>query len=279
MKIKLNPIFFGGFFLAALLAEGYSLLVLEADILTIGGLGVVILISLYLLLDSIRGQWKQWKEKTLFYLEHLYREETEKSDIRYTELLNLHKATYTAAKKKAATLEVKMEELMIRLQSMEKSNEEALNKVVELQKKLVDGQKNALNIEVNYQKDNTKALIAAIREEAGMLHHEDKFELILEALKELPFRSDKLDTPRSLYEEDSLTEEWLDQEPELTEMSFLEEGPSEEEEPSEDEQLPVQQSEDDIIGNSDAEIVPLYDDPNKSLTKEEIAALFSSYGK
>ncbi len=279
MKVKLNPIFFGSFFLAAILAEGYCLLVLEADLFTVGGLGIVILISLYLLLDSIRGQWKQGKEKTLFYLEQLYRDETEKRDTRYTELLNLQKATYTSAKKNTARLEEKLEELMLRLQSMERSNSEALNKIAELQKKLMDGQKNALNIEVNYQKDNTKALIAAIREETGKLNHEEKLELILETLKELPARSDKFDSPLQQYEEDSFTEEWLDQEPELPETDFDEEEPSEEEDVLEEEQLQEEQREEDPMGNSDQEIVPLYDDPNKSLTRDEIAALFASYGK
>ncbi len=225
MKIKLNGVFFGCFFLMAFLAEIYFLLRPEADLFTIGSLGIVVLISLYLLIDSIRNQWRQSKEKTLFYLENMYREEVERGNVRYTEQMNLQKASYTAGKKNAANLEDKLEELMLRLQAMEKSNTEALRKVEELQKRLMEGQKNALNIEVNYQKDNTKTLIAAIREEAERLHSEDKLDLILEAikeLKELPLQVDRGSISRKQYIEDSFTEEGTESENMLSEVETWE---------------------------------------------------------
>lgn len=220
MKIKLNTIFFSCFFTAAFLAELYCLLTLEADLFTIGGLGVVVLISLYLLLDSARSQWKKGKEETLLHLEKLYREEAEKREQRFTELLNIQKATYTSSKKNTVRLEEKLEELLLTLHSIEQSNAEALKRVVEYQKKLMEGQKNALNIEVNYNKENTKAIIAAIREEADRLTQEDRQEQDYELIEE--------------------------------------EAP---------EEKPV------------SNVIPLYDDPNKNLTADEIASLFASYGK
>ena len=275
MKLKLNWVFFSSFFLAALLAELYCLFVLEADLFTISGLGTVILISLYLLLDSIRGQWRQSKEKTFFYLEQLYREEAEKRDTRYTELLNIQKASYTSAKKNAARLEEKIDELILRLQSLESSNSEALHKVVTLQKKLMDGQKNALNIEVNYHKENTKTLIAAIKEEAENLNQKEKLEFILEALKELkelPSHPVKIENSDKQFEEDSFTEEWLEP---ATVLPRDEDFTEEEEE----EWLSEELTETEELETPAQEIVPLYDDPNKSLTREEIAALFASYGQ
>ncbi len=317
MKNKLNSVFFSCFFIAVLLAELYVTFILKADPITVGGIGIVLLISLYLLLDSLRSQWKQSRDKLIFYLEHLYREEVEKSDVRYTELLNLQKASYASAKKNAARLEEKLEELMERLHLMERSNSEALSRVAELQRKLMDGQKNALNIEVNYQKENTKALIAAIKEEAERLNPEDILEHILQILKdrrELPSQEEQLKAPQLQYEEE-YANVWEDQVPVLTDYSeenskedlqqediveelqqgniveeLLQEDSLEEllqenvveELQQEDIAEELQQEEltesEDMLSTS-PEVVPLYDDPNKSLTREEIASLFASYGK
>lgn len=280
MKIKLNGIFFGCFFLAAFLAEMYCLL-LPADFFTIGGLAIVVLISLYLLLDSLRSQWKQEKERLPLYLENLFREESEKNNSRYTELLNLQKASYTAIKKNTAMLDEKLEELTLKLKVMEKSKVEDLNKIAELLKKIMDGQKNALNIEVNYQKENTKALMEAIREEIGKLNPEDKLDLLTEALGEhlKPIYSSSHDSQQ--YEEDSFREE--EQESEAI-QGFKEEEPEteaiqgfKEEEPATEPIQNIKEEESEV--RAVPEIVPLYDDPNKNLSREEIAAMFAAYGQ
>lgn len=267
MRIKLNTIFFSCFFTAVLLAELYCLLVLKADLFTIVGLGVVILISLYLLMDSIRSQWKKGKEKTLLYLEQLYREEAEKQDQRFTELLNLQKASYTSAKKNTARLEEKLEELLLKLYSLEQSNIEELKRVAEYQKKLMEGQKNSLNIEVNYNKENTKAIIATIREEAERLNQEDRLEQLLKAFEGLQGISSRIQTEDYLSEvtEEEIRDEEFAEALSVTDTNgFLEDDLTEEVFP---EETPT------------SNVIPLYEDPNKSLTADEIAALFASYGQ
>ena len=303
MRIKLNTIFFSCFFTAVLLAELYCLFVLEANLFTIGGLGVVVLISLYLLLDSARSQWKKGKEKTLLYLEQLYREETEKRDQRFTELLNLQKASYTSVKKNAARLEEKL----LQLHSLGQSNTEMLKRVAEYQKKLMEGQKNSLNIEVNYNKANTKAIITAIREEADRLNHEDKLEQILKAFQGLQGIS------RGVLEDDAHLSEaaeeefWEDELPEelpdtdRKELYEEELSDTDRKELYEEELLDTDRKElyEEELPNTDRKelyeedlteegvleetpvstISPLYEDPNKSLTADEIASLFASYGR
>ncbi len=285
MRKHLNPIFFSITFLAALVAEIYCIQILEGDLISVIGIGCVLLINFYLLLDSIRGQLIQGRDRTKFYLEQLYREEVEKSGERYTEVLNLLKASYTAAKKNGAMMEEKQEELLLRLTAMEKSNTLALQKVAEYQKKLMEGQKKALNIELNYNKENTKLLIVALKKELGKLKQEEQLSLILDALKgdRESFGEPRKDESISEHIEDFPEAQWMQEV--LTdggEIGFLEdeledENPQEEDaetglENNSEEAKPEAQ---DIVHN----IEPLYDDPNKALTADEIATLFASYGK
>ena len=80
--------------------------------------------------------------------------ETEKWDSRYTELLNIQKATYTALKKNDTWQQEQIEDLS-----------EKLAQIIELQNKLKEGQIKALNVAVNYSREHTKELLDAIKEE------------------------------------------------------------------------------------------------------------------
>jgi hypothetical protein len=109
--------------------------------------------------------------------------------------------------------------------------------MTELQKKSLEGQKNALNLEINYNKENTKQLIKVLREESSRIN------------------------PKELN---------LLQESSILKNSILENSGIE---------LPMQGKEEEITLPEAPAVVPLYDDPNKALTPDEIASLFASFGK
>ncbi len=279
MKKRLNTVFFSICFLAALIAEAYCIIALKGEPISAAGMGIVALIMGYLLLDTIRGQWKQGGEKVKFYLEQIYREEAEKWNDRYTEMLNLQKASYAATKKRELRTDEKYEELLLRLSTLEKNHTASLQKIAELQKKLMDGQKNALNIEVNYNKENTKLLINALREELGKLNQEEKLSLILTAVQQGGTGILKEDTEEAVLkeeEQDSGLIDWRKEETEEGSEKFTAPEETEQEEAqAAEETLDIEMSQEEAA----PAITPLYDDPNKALTADEIAALFASFGK
>lgn len=158
MKNKLNIGFFSICLIASLIAESYF--IYSRDWFSIIGIGAVGLILGYLLIDSIRTKWKQTMDKLKNIIE-IYEKQANQENDRYKEAYNLQKATYTVLKKNTLLLNQKYDELSNRLDSFEKKNEQMLK----LQRKALEGQKNALNIEVNYNKENTEHLIRTIREE------------------------------------------------------------------------------------------------------------------
>lgn len=179
MKKKLNILFFSLCFLAALLLEAYFIQTAEEDWFSLAAVGVVVLITGYLLMDSIRCQITKSLDNTKFFFDHLYKEETGKWNERYIEFSNLQKATYTATKKTSVMLTEQFEQILNRIEAIETNNTKALQKITELQKKALEGQKNALNLEVNYNKENTRLLIHAIKEDN---HQEDHLELLARIL-------------------------------------------------------------------------------------------------
>lgn len=183
MKRKLNVIFFSICFLAAIMAEAYSLQVLEGDLLSVAGMGMVVLIMGYLLLDSIRSVIIKFRNDAKFIFDHTYREETDIRNNRYTELSNLQKATYTAMKKNTVVLSEQLEDVLLRLEKLENSYTKEIIKIGELHKKTLEGQKNALNLEINYSKENTKQLIQVLREEVSNTEQKELLLRILEALE------------------------------------------------------------------------------------------------
>lgn len=364
MKKRINIVFFSICFLASLMAEAYCFLILDGEPISVIGIGIVVLIVCYLLIDTIQGEWNQSKQRMKFQLEQLYQKEAKKLDYKYTEILNLHKASYTAAKKNTLILTEKFDVLNVRLSSMEKSNELALKRISELQKKALEGQKNALNLEVNYNKENTKLLMKVLREECGKLDQNDQIALIISLLKQnqglvresnqeikkdkeynhtsedFDFNTEDMDFEQELDTlENSNIENSIDgpmemvledasekiesvdtdfeslipnnleaelqslipitsvEELEIDEMdSFLSSIEYEtKNEPifGQDSSLLVEEvvpdelteelgqlKVEDIMNEEfSQEIKPLYDDPNKALTADEIAALFATYGK
>lgn len=211
----MNTIFLSICFLAAFLVETYFIQRQGQDLLTIIGIGMVVLILGYLILDSLRNQWKAGIENTKLIADKTFQEESEKWDERFSELEQLQKANYVATKKNAMLIE-QMEDIQERL----KNQENMIQRLLELQKKSMEGQKNALNMEMNFSKDNTKRIIKVIRSEAEKLKSDQQIQQSQEPL--------------------------------------LQTG--------EEKAAPAKKT-----------VVPLYEDPNKNLTADEIASLFESY--
>lgn len=154
MKRKASMILFGLSFLVAILGEAYLLNMPTPHLFSIIGIGIVVILTGYLFLESICEYITSInKEKELLWEETL-RLDSEKWDSRYTELLNIQKATYTALKKSDA-----------RTQEQLKLLSDELNQIIQLQKKAIDGQMKALNISVNYSKKHTREIIDNLKEE------------------------------------------------------------------------------------------------------------------
>ena len=117
-----TPQFFCLCFIAAFMAEVYCFTVLEGDPISVIGIGLVVLITGYLLLDSLAGSLSQGRDKMKADMEAMYREESENWKERYTELMNIQKATYAALKKTTARMEEQIKELQGKLEDMEEAN-------------------------------------------------------------------------------------------------------------------------------------------------------------
>lgn len=231
MKNKLNIGFFCVCFIASLIAEFYC--IFNLDWFSIIGIGIVSLILAYLLIDSIRTRWQSTMDKLKSVID-TYEEQIKLENDRYMEANKLQKATYTAIKKNTLLLNEKFDDIQKRLDAFEKKNEQ----MTKLQRKAMEGQKNALNIELNYNKENTEHLIETIHEE----------------LKEITAKQQMTDI-------------------EATENQIISKvDPSNTKEKA-------QAIKDEPEPNSQPNIIPLYDDPNKELSKEEIDQLFASYSK
>jgi hypothetical protein len=168
---KINVIFFAICFLAALLTELYCIQVLNGDLFTVVGLGIVVLVTGYLMMDSIRDIWRKNNDNTVFFIEKMIQEEAEKWNERYTDLMNLQKATYSATKKNSVAQQERIDHLLTKLEE----NETTMKRILELQKKSLEGQKNALNFEINHNNENTKLIIKSMTEKFEKLHRDDQW--------------------------------------------------------------------------------------------------------
>ncbi|MDF2905726.1 MAG: hypothetical protein K0R34_1047 [Herbinix sp.] len=183
MKKILNTPFFSLCFLGSVIAEAYFIQAGEGSLFSVIALGIVVLITGYLCMDSIRSSLLEGGKKIRLYIDQMYREDMERWNERFNELQNLQKATYTATKKNTATLSEQMEELLDRIEVLEGNNTKALNKLIELQKKALEGQKNALGLEINYNKENTKQLIKVINETGNQAETQELLNKIIEQLE------------------------------------------------------------------------------------------------
>jgi len=228
MSKRLNSVFFGLCFITSLVLEIYCIHVLNGDLFTTIGIGIVVLITGYLLLDSIRSQWKDSINTMKCELENTQLKENEKLLTNLNKLLDLQKASYAATKKNTIFLNEEIKDILENLKSLEKAHQKALNDLIIYQKKSMQGQKKALNLKLNYSKENTKQLKDIFQEESVKLQQKQ------ESLLEL------------LYQMDNKTASDMDKPEAEAESSIYE-----------TEERP--------------EIRPLYDDPNKNLTAEEIS--------
>lgn len=120
MKSKLSIILFGISFLIALLGEAYLLNMPQPNLFSIIGIGVVVILTGLLWFDSI---WEhissRIKEIKILWEESRWQDAKE-WELKYTELINIQKATYTALKKS-----------IIKTQN-------DLNKIIQSQNKIMD---------------------------------------------------------------------------------------------------------------------------------------------
>lgn len=179
MKKRINTLFFGLCFIAAILIEAYCIQILKGNLFSTFALGIVVMITGYLFMDTIRSRVKKSEEAAKFYVDHLLSNEAEKWNERYTELLNLQKASYTATKKNTVLLNKQFEDVLFKIETLEDINAKAQQKIMELQKKVMEGQKNALNLQINYGIDNTKQIIEILRDEVKSMDTKDQLSNIL----------------------------------------------------------------------------------------------------
>ncbi len=321
---RMNALFFGSCLLAAILLEVYCIQVFDGELFSAIGIGVVVLITGYLFMDSIRSIYKESVEKSKQQLQELQREEIARRDSQYEELLNLQKASYTAVKKSEVLLIKQLEDAFKRIDNLENSSENYINKIFELQKKTLEGQKNALNLEIKYSKENTKEIINELQNkndyeefkdqisELKILiekHIEDTNKKIVTGFQEDDYETylaskgildQTMTSGMELYEEDNVYEnidEGFDRlvKENKDEESLIQEEVTERKEDYDFSDAPELEktSDSDPVSEESAseenisteeenleapKIVPLYDDPNKALTADEIAALFASLG-
>jgi hypothetical protein len=304
MNKRLNTLFFGTCFMAALLAESYCFIVLNGDLISTAGIGIVVLITGYLLMDSIRSNLKNSTNNARFYMDHIMKEETERWNDRFTEIVNLQKATYSAMKKNTALLSEQFSEVLLKLDSLETIDKNELQKITELLKKSLEGQKNALNLEINYNRENTKQIIHAIKQKDSNYNVNEQLSSITELLEKTnellenqPIQAGKhsYDNPSVREEDFTGYEDNVEKEEtgilpeysynETNQVSDLTFHTSEQENASEFYQPQMEEIEPEAeITDTEKESIskplvkPLYDDPNKNLSADEIAALFASVG-
>jgi hypothetical protein len=305
MKKRFNIIFFSICFLAALIAEAYCILVLDGDLFSVIGIGAVVLITVYLLMDSIRSKLVQSSDNIKSYVDRVYSEEAEKWSERYTELLNIQKATYTATKKNTALISEQFEEIVVRMETLEANNAKSMQKLIELQMKALEGQKNALNLEINYGKENTKQLMNVLREEGSRLDQKEELSKILSCLEDnnslLKEQINKLenssyhsfDLHQGTRQQTGFIQDTFENEEETFGDDFYKaiDTLDQVDMDTEPEALVIEgmdqlAEEPELIGAEEKAaatvapaVVPLYDDPNKALSADEIAALFATFGQ
>lgn len=172
MKRKLTIILFGASFLIAILGEAYLLNMPEPDTFSIIGIGIVVLLTGYLLFDSI---WELissggknikhiWEERKL--------QDLEKENARYTELLNVQKATYAALKKSNLKMQEELLDLANRISALENAYYKGIKTIIQEQNK-------ALN---KYSKEHTKELLEAINNITSNIANKEEEEAELEII-------------------------------------------------------------------------------------------------
>jgi len=180
MKKKANIVLFSSCFIIAVILEAYCIQVFNGDLFSVIGIGVVVLITGYLLMDSISTKIFSENQKIMYYMDHNFSEQADKWNERYSSLVDIQKATYTATKKNTAMTMEQFESILLRLETLENNNAKTLQKMMELQKKSLEGQKKALNIEVNYGRDNTTQIVELLKTQGERLDKQEQLSIILD---------------------------------------------------------------------------------------------------
>lgn len=314
MRKWLNTLFFGSCFITSLILEMYCILIFEGNPISASALGIVVLITGYLFMDSIRSWIIKSSNDMKFYYDHIMKEEMERWNERYSEINNLQKATYTATKKTAALLADHMEEVLNRLDALEDKNDKALQRILGLQKKSLEGQKTALNLEINYNKENTNRILEALSSD-DTAELRDRMDYIIsllesnsEQMKEYTGPAAKIapvipqvTMPAGGFIEDSFEDREAETDHDTT-NSYIMDNEAIESDVTDSAGMDSYHLESDIdFENTSAtaplepdteaegsniseeenspKITPLYEDPNKALSADEIAALFASFGQ
>ena len=119
MKEKTIVLLFGLCFLISLLGEIYLLNASNPHAFSIIGIGIVVVLTGYLWIDSIWEYVSNIINKNKLMYEDLIKQENEKWEARYTELLKIQKATYVAVKKSDLKLQEEIKNLSDRIASLE----------------------------------------------------------------------------------------------------------------------------------------------------------------
>jgi predicted PurR-regulated permease PerM len=119
MKEKTLILLFGICFLISLLGEIYLLNASNPHAFSIIGIGIVVVLTGYLWIDSIWEYVSNIINKNKLMYEDLIKQENEKWEARYTELLKIQKATYVAVKKSDLKLQEEIKNLSDRIASLE----------------------------------------------------------------------------------------------------------------------------------------------------------------
>ncbi|NLK04350.1 MAG: multidrug resistance efflux transporter family protein [Clostridiales bacterium] len=119
MKEKTIILLFGLCFLISLLGEIYLLNASNPHAFSIIGIGIVVVLTGYLWIDSIWEYVSNIINKNKLMYEDLIKQENEKWEARYTELLKIQKATYVAVKKSDLKLQEEIKNLSDRIASLE----------------------------------------------------------------------------------------------------------------------------------------------------------------
>lgn len=119
MKEKTIILLFGLCFLISLLGEIYLINASNPHAFSIIGIGIVVVLTGYLWIDSIWEYVSNIINKNKLMYEDLIKQENEKWEARYTELLKIQKATYVAVKKSDLKLQEEIKNLSDRIASLE----------------------------------------------------------------------------------------------------------------------------------------------------------------
>lgn len=251
MKTKLNVVFFSICLMASILTELYILIAHKGDMVSAIGIGVVILIMTYLTLDAIRDYVNVERQKIKDILNEMHLANKESENENYAYLINIQKASYSAMKKHSAIMEEELQKIRSLLEKLDEENSKPHESMLMLQRKTLEAIKATLNIEVTHGKENTNRMIRIMQEEIhslGSMKQQSALEKAVDSQSGKKPDTEQFDT--------KVIEEAVE---------FLEEK--------------NQNKEDSFSENNLIEIPLIYEDPNKALSPDEIATLFSTYGQ